>query len=90
MSWDRNARCESSVKTIGSISDDCRPQQFPGIVTRETEMRQVCSRARSTSLVASAVQTLRVSLIDVATSKTSAHPPASPVLTVIRNMHDDI
>ena len=77
---------ESSVQTTGPVFGDCRPQHSPGIVTRETEMRQVCSRPRSSFPVASAVQTLRVSLIDVA----GGHPPASPVLTLIHNMHDDV
>ena len=81
---------ERSVRTIGSVSADRRSQHFPGIVTRETEMMQRCSRARSSSPVASAVQTLRVSLINATANKTSGHPPLSPVLTVICNMPDDI
>ena len=85
MYWDR-----SDVRKIESVSGVRRPQHLPRIVTRENDMRQVCSRARSSFPIASAVQTLRVSLIDAATNETSGHPPASPLLTVICNMNDDI
>ena len=39
--------CECSVQTIGSVSGDRRPQHFPRTATRETGMRHVSSRARS-------------------------------------------
>ena len=47
--------CESSLQTIRSVSGDRRPQHFLGTATRETEMKQVCSRAHSSFPVASAV-----------------------------------
>ena len=60
---------ENSVHKIGSVSGDRSPRHFPWTVTREAEMRQMCS-ASTSFFVASAVQTLSISLIDVATSET--------------------
>ena len=56
----RKCMCERTVQTIVSVSGDRRPQHFLGIVTRATVMRQVCSRARPSLPVASAVRTPRV------------------------------
>ena len=54
------------VQTHGSVLDDCRPQHFPKTITCETEMRQLCSRARSI-----------FSPWDTRISKSSGHPPLS-------------
>ena len=75
--------CEGCAQTIWTVSGHCWPQQFFGVATRKTEMREVCLRALFCCPMASAIQTFRVAVVDVAADEASGHPPTSPELTMI-------